>query len=497
VIAEIDRAEEWGLKAADFELPSLATAAGEEPTGAMLAEAEAKLSLAVLKYARHARGGRISEPTQQLSSYLDRTPALPEAPEVLEAVAGSDSPEAALRGLHPRHPQFEKLRQAYLSLRGAGGDKPLVTVPSGPSIKPGQRHADVALVRKRFAVAAADPADDTSYDGDLVAAVKAFQTEKGLAKAGGTITAGTRAALNASDTATVRKLLANMEQWRWMPADLGDLYVWVNIPEFTLRVVKNGEVIHAERVITGKTDTQTPVFSDEMQTIVLHPFWGVPESIKVKELWPSLARGGGTLQRHGLRIQRNGRDIDPASVDWMRADIRNYHVYQPPGGGNVLGVVKFVFPNKHQVYMHDTPTKNLFGAAQRTFSHGCMRVRNPTRLAEVLLAEDKGWAPARVAELIRSGPQNNEIALARRIPVHVTYFTAAVDDAGKPQLFADVYGHEQRVALALEERWSQIVKGRDHLAPVKAEPLARLAEESSGFGGSPINDFFKAVFGGF
>jgi murein L,D-transpeptidase YcbB/YkuD len=291
-----------------------------------------------------------------------------------------------------------------------------------------------------------------------------------------------------------------MEQWRWMPADLGDLYVWVNIPEFTLRVVKNGEVIHTERIIAGKTDTQTPVFSDEMQTIVLHPFWGVPESIKVKELWPSLARGGGVLQRHGLRLQRNGRDIDPASVDWTRADIRNYHVYQPPGGGNVLGVVKFVFPNKHQVYMHDTPTKNLFGAAQRTFSHGCMRVRNPTRLAEVLLAEDKGWAPARVGELVRSGPQNNEIALSRKVPVHVTYFTAAVDEAGKPQLFADVYGHEQRVALALEERWSQIAKGRDHLAPVKAEPIARLAEDSSGFGsfgGSPINDLFKAVFGGF
>jgi murein L,D-transpeptidase YcbB/YkuD len=139
----------------------------------------------------------------------------------------------------------------------------------------------------------------------------------------------------------------------------------------------------------------------------------------------------------------------------------------------------------------------LFGATQRTFSHGCMRVRNPVQLAEVLLAEDKGWAPARVAELVRSGPQNNEIALARKIPVHVTYFTAGVDEAGKTQLYPDVYGHEQRVTLALDGRWSQIVKGRDHLAPVKAEPIARLAENQSGSSGSPISDLFKAVFGGF
>jgi L,D-transpeptidase YcbB len=494
VLAEIRRAEEWGLKAADFDLPSLDAS---DPDREALSEAEAKLSLAVLEYARQARGGRISEPAQQLSSYLDRAPGLLEPKTVLESIATAPELDAYLRGLHPAHPEFERLRQAYLKARGAVGGKPLVTIPAGPNIKPGQRHPDVALLRARLDVAAADAADETHYDEKLAAAVKAFQADKGLAKAGGTITSGTRAALNAADTNTVRKLLANMEQWRWMPADLGDLYVWVNIPEFTLRVVKNGEVIHSERIIAGKTDTQTPVFSDEMQTIVLHPFWGVPESIKVKELWPSLARGGGALQRHGLRLQRNGRDIDPASVDWTRADIRNFHVYQPPGGGNVLGVVKFVFPNKHQVYMHDTPTKNLFGATQRTFSHGCMRVRNPVQLAEVLLAEDKAWAPARVAELVRSGPQNNEIALSRKIPVHVTYFTARVDEAGKAQLFPDVYGHEQRVTLALDGRWSQIVKGRDHLAPVKAEPITRLAESESGFGASPISDLLKAVFGGF
>ena len=220
----------------------------------------------------------------------------------------------------------------------------------------------------------------------------------------------------------------------------------------------------------------------------------MPESIKVKELWPSLARGGGVLQRHGLRLQRNGRDIDPASVDWTRADIRNYHVYQPPGGGSVLGVVKFVFPNKHQVYMRDTPTKPVRRRAAPVQPRLHARAQ-PDAARRGAARRGQGVGAGALGELVRSGPQNNEIALSGKIPVHVTYFTAAVDEAGKTQLFADVYGHEQRVALALEERWSQIAKGRDHLAPVKAEPIARFAEDSSGFGsfgGSPINDLFKA-----
>ena len=176
-----------------------------------------------------------------------------------------------------------------------------------------------------------------------------------------------------------------------MPDDLGDFYVWVNIPEFTLRVVEAGKMIHTERVVVGKNDTQTPVFSDEMEQVIFHPFWGVPNSIKKDELLPSLMRGNtSVLERSNLRIQFRGREIDPRSVDWSRADMRQFHVYQPPGADNVLGVVKFRFPNKHAVYMHDTPAKNLFNAQVRTFSHGCMRVRDPLKLAAVVLGRGPG-----------------------------------------------------------------------------------------------------------
>ncbi len=316
---------------------------------------------------------------------------------MIEAAAKAEKPDAYLRSLHPKHPQFELLRQKYLAVKRG---QPILT-------------ADTEAVAE---------------DG----------------KAGRRKTA-------ASEGPSAQKLLVNMEQWRWMPDDLGDFYVWVNVPEFMIRVVRGGKVIHTERVVVGKPDTQTPIFSDEMEQVIFHPFWGVPDSIKKADIQPSLARGSSrVLERYNLRIQYNGKDIDPQGVDWATADMRKFHVYQPPGGENLLGVVKFRFPNKHDVYMHDTPQKNLFNAGVRAFSHGCMRVREPQRLAELLLAADQGWPASRVAAAINGGPQNNQINLRQKIPVHITYFTAAVEEDGKLRLFGDIYGHEQRIALGLE-----------------------------------------------
>ena len=283
-------------------------------------------------------------------------------------------------------------------------------------------------------------------------------------------------------------LLANMEQWRWMPRDLGEFYVTANIPEYRVRVVKDGREVHGERMIVGKLNKQTPVFSDTMETVVFHPFWGVPNSIKVNEILPSLARGGHVLRRHNLRLQYRGRPVHPDSIDWSRADIRNFHVYQPPGGGNVLGKVKFMFPNKHQVYMHDTPEKHLFKQNQRTFSHGCMRIRNPLRLAKAVLQHDRGWTMDQVNATVDRGPENNNIKLEHKVPVHVTYFTAVADEDGNVQAFRDIYGHEKRIRLALAGRWNEIQKGRDHLAPVRPR---RIRPQYS----DPISDLFQQAFG--
>ncbi len=342
--------------------------------------------------------------------------------------------------------------------------------------------------------------------------MKAFQEKKGL-KADGIVGRTTRDALNDIEMPSPERLLANMEQWRWMPEDLGETYVWVNIPEFMVRVVKDNQVIFEERAITGEVSKQTPVFSDAMETIYFHPRWNVPESIKVLELYPSLARGGGGFQRQGLMLMRNGRFVDPYSVDWSRSDIRNFDVYQPSGPSNVLGLLKFVFPNKHGVYMHDTTAKSLFNEASRPFSHGCMRVRNPLQMAEVLLAADQGWDAARIENIIQSEPDETAVTLQHKIPVHVTYFTSIIDADGKEQTFKDVYGHEQRIKQALAGEWSQIARGPDHLAPVKFQraQYARSHEDWGSFFGGPglpgqkrystsnnaFNDFMNNMFGGF
>jgi murein L,D-transpeptidase YcbB/YkuD len=490
VIAEFGKAEDWGLSGADFSPPVIVAAAGDAPSPDALANAELELSLAALKYARYARGGRIIDPATQLSSYLDRKPQLLEPKDVIEKLAAADEADAYLRGLNPQHPGFQKLRQKLLEMRQATPAPEVVKLPPGKILSPGKSDPQVALLRQRLNVPLAQGADPNLYDDALKVAVVAFQKERGTLP-DGYVGNATRALLNDVEVLGPEKLIANMEEWRWMPNDMGEFYVWANIPEFTLRIFKKGQMVHNERVITGLPDKQTPVFSEIMTSIAFQPRWNVPDSIKVLELQPSLARGGTYFSRQGLRISKNGRPVDPNSIDWAYSDIRSYDVYQPPGASNVLGELKFNFRNKHLVYMHDTNARQLFDETSRTFSHGCVRVRNPRRMAEILLGEDKGWDAAKVEDLILNGPPNNEVPIEHKIDVHITYFTAWVDDNGELQTARDVYGHEKRITQALAGQWTQIAKGPNHLAPVRAPA----ATYGGGFGS--VGDFISQALGGF
>jgi murein L,D-transpeptidase YcbB/YkuD len=253
-----------------------------------------------------------------------------------------------------------------------------------------------------------------------------------------------------------------MERWRWMPDDLGEFYVWDSIPEQLTRVIDHGKVTLMEKIVVGKPHTPTPTFTANMQFIIFHPEWGVPDGIKRNEIGPRLRQAGGgegffffggggsrVLDRMGLRVSINGRPVDPDSVDWSSVDIRRYQFTQGAGGRNVLGVVKFRFPNKHDVYMHDTPDRHLFSEPVRAFSHGCMRTQNPVHLAEVLLAHDQGYSVEKVQSILAAGA-TNEIKLATQIPVHVVYFTAEADEDGKVRYFGDLYGMDGRIARALK-----------------------------------------------
>ncbi|MFQ5626057.1 MAG: murein L,D-transpeptidase, partial [Methyloligellaceae bacterium] len=440
VIEELRSAADYGLNPNDYDLPEeIVLSSSDSTPTARLAEFEFKMSHAALAYARHARGGRMAPGA--ISYNLDPTLDLPDPLEVMEKLATMDDPAPYLRSFNPKHPQFEALRQTLLRIRGGSSGKKRIVIPNGPLLKPGNSHKQIVLLRKRLNVPVPMkdgvplfPAD--VYDTGLEVAVKAFQKSRGL-NPEGIVGPSTRRALNGGGAPKnrVKTILANMERWRWVPEHEGKLNIQVNVPEFLFRVFDGDKKIHTERVVVGKVKNQTPIFSDQMEYLVFHPYWNVPNSIKREEILPHLRRGGGgggwfsastrprILQAHNLFVQYRGRDIDASTIDWRTADVRRYRFYQPPGGRNVLGFVKFIFPNKHTVYMHDTPTKSLFTKTVRAYSHGCMRVRNPRELAEIILRRDRGWSSGRVGAAIQSG-KNQHVNLNTPIPVNITYFTA-------------------------------------------------------------------------
>ena len=491
-IHEIEKAADYGLDRKDFSLPD--TGKGDIPYSVdKLARIEVQVTAAVLRYAHHAKGGRL-KPTE-LSPYLDRAPRPPSPEEVLVGIAASDDAAAFLRKLHPQHKQFQALRRKYLALLSKDHGNRNVHLPSGPALKIGMRHPQVALLRKRLGVPLLDnhhgvsQSDPELFDQRLAKAVVEFQKNRGL-KTDGIVGNRTRGFLNVSDSEKAQRILVNMERWRWMPDALGNLYVWANIPEFRVRVMQKGHPIHSERLVAGKVQNQTPIFSDEMERIEFHPYWNVPDSIKVKEILPSLRHSTRILRRQNLRIKYRGREINPAAVDWNRVDVRRFHFYQPPGGRNALGFVKFMFPNKHAVYMHDTPTKHLFSRSVRAFSHGCMRIRNPRKLAEVLLRLDKGWSPAKVGRVIAAGV-HRPVQLNEKIPVHITYFTARVTEDGKLTTFGDYYGHDRLIGMALNGKTLRVAYGAES---TNGRRQRRQASVNSS-GGSATSRWAREAFG--
>jgi murein L,D-transpeptidase YcbB/YkuD len=392
---EIEQAGDWGLDKSAFDLPR----ADALPVNAEeRALAEIKLDLAILKYARFARGGRLSPP--EVSELFDQAPPLRDPKVVLAEIAASDAPDTYLQSLRPKHEPFQRLREALLKARGNSGEE----------AKP---------------VEGAEPAEDAAKPA---AAKKPADTER-----------------------DIKRLVINMERWRWMPEQLGAVYVWNNSPEFMLYVMKDGKPIYADKTLVGTLNYATPVFSADMKTIVFNPDWIAPETVVKENVWPHLReRNWSILKTHKLQVSYNGNRIDPAKVDWNRVNPLSYTFLQKAGPGNNLGKIKFLYPNRHTVYMHDTlpVRKKYFKEASRVVGHECVRMEKPQTFAEVLLAEDKGWSAAQVKELWDKG-NNSAVTVERSIPVHMVYFTAVADDAGKVKTFADVYGLDRKLAAAL------------------------------------------------
>lgn len=375
IIEEIEQADDWGLLAELLDPP--AAGAAPSTTDGQAIE-ELRLSLAILTYARYARGGRLS--LRRVSTLFYQKPPLIDPKTIISEIALTIDPTSYLRELHPKHGEFKRLQQALLDLR-------------------------------------AKPADNE---------------------------------------ALIQRLIVNMERWRLMPAELGSTYVWNNIPELKARIVKQGKTIYEERIIVGKPKTPTPIFSASMQSIVFHPEWLLPKSIVEEE--QNAAGGEMTaefLKRRNLKVRLKGSPVDLESVDWGAATLNQYTFVQPPGAGNALGKLKFNFPNRHAVYMHDTSQPELFNETNGALSHGCIRLRDPERLAKLLLAGDKGWSEQQVSEMLNRR-KTKWVKLTNPVPVHLTYFTVRVSDDGELETFADIYGLDGRMGSALLGRSSRL-----------------------------------------
>ncbi len=367
----------------------------------------------------------------------------------------------------PLHPEYDQLKQALATYRAqerAGGWPAL---PANTVLKPGQYSPAVAALRKRLldseggeaasapaptAAKPGQPADVSAltYDAKLEAAVKKFQEDAGL-KADGIVRGETLKQLNVPIGTRIDQLILNMERWRWLPKKFEPNYLLVNIPEYTLHVVEENKEAFNMRVIVGKVLHETPVFSDKMEYVVLAPYWNVPFSIIDNELRDKLAANPGYLDHLDMEVVKGyGRKatiVDPSSIDWANVtqETFKYTLRRRPGPKNDLGDVKFIFPNSNDIYLHDTPHDELFSQSSRSFSHGCVRLSEPIKLAEYLLRDRPEWDKQTILDSIATH-REKYITLKEKLPVYLVYFTAWADASGHPHFRDDIYGLDKKLA---------------------------------------------------
>jgi L,D-transpeptidase YcbB len=493
VIARLKDAGSDGMNAADYPVPDFAAAT----TPDALAEADLKLTDSMLDYARQAQSGRMHY--SQVSGDIQYPEHPTDPAEVLANVTSAKDASTALDSYNPPHKLYRELKAKLAELRGEGNG-PATTIADGPALRfvpaRGKKPAEAVMEdprvpQLRAKLGITENADDTHYDAKVAEAVRRYQEGAALKPTGVLDDQTVRAINSPKRDKLIDTVLVNMERWRWLPRDLGaapigDAYVILNIPDYTLKVMQRGEQVWTTRVVTGQPGIHaTPLLTETMKYITVNPTWNVPPSIVYGEYLPALQQDPTVLQRMGLRLDRN----PDGSV----------HISQPPGEANALGRIRFNFPNKFLVYQHDTPDKNLFAKEDRAYSHGCMRVQNPDQYAAVLLGITQPNEHY-TADKIRSMYGHGEVDLKfpTPIPVNITYQTAFVDDAGKLQIRKDVYGRDANMIALLRN-----LHGKDmenvvaHSQPSYSRPVGSLPTAVSyASANSSGPSFFERLFGG-
>jgi len=444
LLSALATADDHGLPAARYDPAALRAAFAAAASDRDRGRAEVLAATMLVSFSRDLQTGAV-EPRQVDRGIVREIPR--RDPQALLNAYAKHPPQSYFRSLAPRTPEYARLMKAKLGLErkiARGGWGPAV---QAGKLEPGQSGPQVVQLRNRLvAMGYMRRTASQNYDAEMEQAVQLFQIDHGLS-ADGVAGPSTISALNVSAAQRLQSVIVAMERERWLNKPRGRRHVLVNIPNFKAQIIDDGKVTFETRAVVGSntSDRRTPEFSDVMEHMVINPTWNVPRSIATKEYLPMFQRNPNAAS-HLVLYDRRGRRVPRGAVNFRAYNARNFPfaVKQPPSRSNALGLVKFMFPNRHNIYLHDTPSKSLFNREVRAFSHGCIRLADPFDFAYALLARQEQDPQSVFQARLRTGNEN-VLPLDTQIPVHLVYRTAFTEAKGRVNYRDDIYGRDGRI----------------------------------------------------
>ncbi len=463
MITAIRNSKSDGLNPEDYHLSAIEELAGKivysnAVSAPDVARLEILLTDALLLLSSHLSGGKVNSESIDPQWKAARRTLRADLEEFVDSILSNERIAESLTYLTPRHNEYHNLRKAlekYRLIEDNGGWELFFTGMA--KIEEGMVHPDIARLRRRLAVTQGpvdpDTPDSNLFDKTLYNHVVLFQRRNGLTP-DGIVGRATIEALNITVQERIASIEANLERWRWLSEDLGRRYIRVNIANYDLHVIEEGRVVFSSEAIVGRPYRRTPVFSSLMTYMVFNPDWIIPPGILHNDVIPAVIRNPGYLAENNMSVLRgDGTEVDPVSIDWKSFSASSgfpYRIRQAPGRTNALGRVKFMFPNQYNVYIHDTPARNLFVHTDRSFSSGCIRIDRPLELAEYLLKDNPAWNSSRVKEVLEKGAELR-VNIPDPIRVHILYLTAWAADDGTVYFRNDVYDRDRLLISSLRE----------------------------------------------